>query len=188
MTKAEVFQAPTPLEHSAMLDRILEGRVPTHSEAMSLSNVRDLKALTKAATNKRDAAHGHVISYSRKVFIPLTKMCRDVCHYCTFAHPPRKEQPVYMSLDEVLETAKQGARAGCKEVLFTLGDKPELRYERARQELAGMGFDSTLAYLRCSSRSRSERNRTAAAFKPRGHDRQRPCRAKASLCLYGNYA
>jgi FO synthase len=107
----------------------------------------DLDALMRAAGQRRDRAHGHVVSYSRKVFIPLTKLCRDVCHYCTFAQPPRAGEAAYLSLDEVLAIARAGKAAGCKEALFTLGDKPELRYRAARQELERFGHPTTLSYL-----------------------------------------
>src|SRR5579859_6845962 len=86
------------------------------------------------------------MTYSRKVFIPLTHLCRDSCHYCTFARPPRRGA-AYMSPDEVLGVARAGADAGCTEALFTLGDKPELRYAAARSALAAAGFASTLDYL-----------------------------------------
>jgi FO synthase len=88
-----------------------------------------------------------VVTYSPKVFIPLTKLCRDVCHYCTFAQPPRKGERAYMTADEVLAVARAGAEAGCHEALFTLGDKPELRYRAAREELAELGCETTIAYL-----------------------------------------
>jgi FO synthase len=88
-----------------------------------------------------------LVTYSPKVFIPLTKLCRDVCHYCTFAQPPRRGERAYMSGDEVLTVARAGAEAGCHEALFTLGDKPELRYRAAREELAELGCDTTLEYL-----------------------------------------
>ena len=88
-----------------------------------------------------------VVTYSPKVFIPLTKLCRDVCHYCTFARPPRRGERAYMSADEVLEVARAGAEAGCHEALFTLGDKPELRYQAAREELAALGCATTIEYL-----------------------------------------
>jgi FO synthase len=88
-----------------------------------------------------------LVTYSPKVFIPLTKLCRDVCHYCTFAHPPRRGERAYMSGDEVLALARAGAEAGCHEALFTLGDKPELRYRAAREELAELGCETTLEYL-----------------------------------------
>jgi FO synthase len=107
----------------------------------------DLRRLMQVAAALRDAAHGGLVSYSRKVFIPLTQLCRDVCHYCTFAHPPRPGEPVYLDADQVLEIARAGARAGCHEALFTLGDKPELRYSAARDALARLGHDSTLSYL-----------------------------------------
>jgi FO synthase len=96
---------------------------------------------------------GRLITYSPKVFIPLTKLCRDVCHYCTFAHPPRRGERAYLTLDEVLEIARAGARAGCREALFTLGDKPELRYKAAREELAELGCATTLEYLERAARA-----------------------------------
>src|SRR6516225_3688625 len=85
--------------------------------------------LMAEAAASRDSAHGRLISYSRKVFIPLTKLCRDVCHYCTFAQLPRAGKPVYLSPDEVLAIARVGPAACGTEALFTLGDKPELRYQ-----------------------------------------------------------
>jgi FO synthase len=88
-----------------------------------------------------------LVTYSPKVFIPLTKLCRDVCHYCTFAHPPRKGERAYMTAAEVLAVARAGAEAGCHEALFTLGDKPELRYRAAREELAALGCETTIEYL-----------------------------------------
>jgi FO synthase len=88
-----------------------------------------------------------VVTYSPKVFIPLTKLCRDVCHYCTFAQPPRRGERAYMTTDEVLAVARAGAEAGCHEALFTLGDKPELRYRAAREELAALGCETTIEYL-----------------------------------------
>jgi FO synthase len=87
------------------------------------------------------------VTYSPKVFIPLTKLCRDVCHYCTFARAPRRGERAYLTIDEVLDVARAGAAAGCREALFTLGDKPELRYRVAREELAGLGCETTLAYV-----------------------------------------
>src|SRR4051812_47453890 len=88
-----------------------------------------------------------LVTYSPKVFIPLTKLCRDVCHYCTFAKPPLRGRCAYMTIDEVLDVARVGEAAGCREALFTLGDKPELRYRAARDELAAMGYATTLEYL-----------------------------------------
>ncbi|MDP6830455.1 MAG: 5-amino-6-(D-ribitylamino)uracil--L-tyrosine 4-hydroxyphenyl transferase CofH [Alphaproteobacteria bacterium] len=123
-------------------------RRPDRDEALALAEVSDLDALQAAAVALRDQGHGRLISYSRKVFIPLTQLCRDVCHYCTFAHPPRRGQRAYMTPDEILAVARAGAEAGCKEALFTLGDKPELRYRVAREELAELGHATTLSYLR----------------------------------------
>jgi FO synthase len=102
--------------------------------------------LARAAAS-RDTSHGRLVSYSRKVFIPLTRLCRDVCHYCTFAERPRSGRAAYLSPDEVLEIARAGADAGCTEALFTLGDKPELRYAAAREALARLGHATTIDYL-----------------------------------------
>ncbi len=107
-----------------------------------------LDELMARAAAKRDAAHGRLVSYSRKVFIPLTHLCRDVCHYCTFAKRPRAGKAAFMSADDVLAVARAGAAAGCTEALFTLGDKPELRYRAAREALAALGHDTTISYLR----------------------------------------
>ncbi len=100
------------------------------------------------AARLRDLQFGTHITYSRKVFIPLTQLCRDSCHYCTFARPPRKNERVFMTPEEVLEVARRGEAAGCTEALFTLGDKPELRYAQARTALAALGHETTLEYLR----------------------------------------
>jgi FO synthase len=106
-----------------------------------------LAALMAEAAALAEKGHGRLVSYSRKVFIPLTKLCRDVCHYCTFAERPRPGHGAYLSPDEVLVIARAGVAAGCHEALFTLGDKPELRYAAAAQALRAMGQTSTLAYL-----------------------------------------
>jgi FO synthase len=108
---------------------------------------RSLDDLCAEARALRAEGHGSLITYSPKVFIPLTKLCRDVCHYCTFARPPRHGERAYMSIDEVLDVARAGAATGCHEALFTLGDKPELRYRAARDELAALGCETTLEYL-----------------------------------------
>ena len=133
------------------MDRRLQSAL-SHSdisagEVLTLIGGMPLSDLMRMAAVRRDAAHGDKISYSRKVFIPLTQLCRDVCHYCTFAHAPRKGQRAYLTLDEVLAIARAGRDAGCREALFTLGDKPELRYRRAQDELQAMGYPTTLAYL-----------------------------------------
>jgi FO synthase len=109
---------------------------------------RPLEDLCAEARALRDEGHGRLVTYSPKVFIPLTKLCRDVCHYCTFAGPPRRGERAYLSVEEVLEIARAGAAAGCREALFTLGDKPELRYRAVREELAALGCATSLEYLR----------------------------------------
>src|SRR4051794_33138033 len=106
-----------------------------------------LATLMAEAAALRDASHGRVVSYSRKVFIPLTKLCRDVCHYCTFAEKPRPGRNPYLLPEEVLDIARAGVAAGCTEVLFTLGDKPELRWDQARAALAALGHATTIDYL-----------------------------------------
>src|SRR5881398_1686168 len=112
---------------------------------------RPLEDFCAEARRVRDEGHGRLVTYSPKVFIPLTTLCRDVCHYCTFARPPRRGERAYLSIDEVLAVARAGAAAGCREALFTLGDKPELRYRVARDELAELGCETTLEYLaRCA--------------------------------------
>src|SRR5215203_6658711 len=101
--------------------------------------------LLSAARGRRRG--GGLVTYSPKVFIPLTTLCRDVCGYCTFARPPRRGEHAYLTEDEVLAIARAGAAAGCTEALFTLGDKPERRYKVAREELAALGCGTTLEYL-----------------------------------------
>jgi FO synthase len=106
-----------------------------------------LAELMAQAAGVRDRAYGSNQTYSRKVFIPLTYLCRDVCAYCTFAKLPKAGEPVFLSRDEVLAIARAGAAAGCTEALFTLGERPELRYRAAREALAELGHDSTISYL-----------------------------------------
>ena len=114
---------------------------------MPISSKRNGTSFLDSAAALRDAGHGDLITYSPKVFVPLTRLCRDVCHYCSFARPPRKGEPAYLRADEVLEIARSGEAAGCAEALFTLGDKPELRYRSARDELAALGHATTISYL-----------------------------------------
>jgi len=106
-----------------------------------------LPDLLAAASEVRDRAHGSRITFSPKVFIPLTQLCRDRCGYCTFAQPPARMATPYLSPDEVLDIARRGAAAGCHEALFTLGERPELRYPSAAEWLAEHGYLSTLDYL-----------------------------------------
>jgi len=130
-----------------VLTRAATGRRLSAAEALALVDFMDPRPLMRIAGALRDEAHGDRVSYSRKVFIPLTQLCRDVCHYCTFAHPPRRGEPTYLDADQVLAIARAGAGAGCHEALFTLGDKPELRYGAAREALARLGHETTLSYL-----------------------------------------
>ncbi|MFL9828927.1 radical SAM protein, partial [Rhodoplanes sp. SY1] len=132
------------------LDLPALGRAPRTlgaDEAHLLVGIEPGPALMRAAAAVRDAAFGDRVTYSRKVFIPLTQLCRDSCHYCTFAHPPRRGEAAYLTPEEVLGIARAGAAAGCQEALFTLGDKPELRYRVAREELERLGHATTLDYL-----------------------------------------
>ena len=131
----------------AILRRALDGTRPTEAESLSLAGETELGPLLETAAILRDSHHRNIVSYSKKVFIPLTQLCRDVCHYCTFAKPPVPGQRAYMTPEQVLEIARAGAAQGCKEALFTLGDKPELRYKVARRELDEMGYASTIEYL-----------------------------------------
>src|SRR5690606_17546642 len=106
-----------------------------------------LQILMERAEHLTVQGHGYIVTYSRKVFIPLTKLCRDVCHYCTFAHRPSELSAPFLEPEEVLEIARAGEAQGCREALFTLGDKPEARYSAARNWLADRGYVSTLDYL-----------------------------------------
>src|SRR2546423_8990344 len=118
-------------------------------DAAAVLAARLEELLAEACALRRD----RLVTYSPKVFIPLTTLCRDVCHYCTFAKPPRRGERAYLSVDEVLAIARAGATAGCREALFTLGDKPELRYRVAREELAALGCETTLEYLARAARA-----------------------------------
>ena len=133
--------------HGAAPAEMEAGDRLTPTEALALAEYPDLASLMAAAARLRDSGHGNRVSYSRKVFIPLTQLCRDVCHYCTFAHPPRRGERAFLTRDAVLSIARAGAAAGCKEALFTLGDKPELRYDVARDELRSLGHETTIGYL-----------------------------------------
>ncbi|NUO96423.1 MAG: bifunctional FO biosynthesis protein CofGH [Nonomuraea sp.] len=137
------------------LARARDGKALDVTEAAVLLRARGerLDALLDHASRVRDAglkAVGRegIITYSRKVFIPLTRLCRDRCGYCTFATAPHKLESAFLSPDEVLEIARQGAAMGCKEALFTLGDRPEDRWHQAREWLDAHGYDDTLSYVR----------------------------------------
>ncbi|SFR09660.1 FO synthase subunit 1 /FO synthase subunit 2 [Lentzea waywayandensis] len=140
------------------LRRAADGAVLDATEASVLLHARedDLDALLTAAGKVRDAhllAEGRagIVTYSRSVFIPLTRLCRDRCHYCTFATVPHKVPAAFLERDEVLAIARAGAAQGCKEALFTLGDRPEDRWPAAKEWLEARGFESTLDYVRASA-------------------------------------
>ena len=139
---------PVPgLSHDVDTSEDLDAELMPESVARLLADETDLPTLLRRAQHLTYEGFGQRIGYSRKVFIPLTHWCRDVCHYCTFAAPPRKGTRAFLSVEQVLAIARRGVAAGCDEALFTLGDKPELRYAAARAELAELGFATTLDYL-----------------------------------------
>ncbi|GAA3245200.1 bifunctional FO biosynthesis protein CofGH [Pseudonocardia petroleophila] len=147
--------APTDASLRRALRRVRDGAQLDAAEAAVLLAARGehLDELLAAASRIRDAglaAEGRpgVVTYSRKVFVPLTRLCQDRCHYCTFATVPHKLPAAFLERDEVLEIARAGAAAGCKEALFTLGDRPEARWPAAREWLDARGYDSTLDYVR----------------------------------------
>jgi FO synthase len=135
------------------LRRAEDGKSLSVDEAAALMDARGpaLHSLLGVASSLRDLGHGRTITYSRKVFIPLTMLCRDVCHYCTFAKPPAKLDRPFLTPEDVVSIAEAGRRAGCKEALFTLGDRPEERYPVAREWLEHRGYRSTLDYVRAMS-------------------------------------
>ena len=136
-----------------LLAEVKSGNLPSDSEALTLARFDDTRTLAEVAAQLRDEGFLNVVTYSKKVFIPLTHLCRDVCHYCTFAQTPAKLESPYMSLKAVLDVASHGAEMGCKEALFTLGEKPELRYRAAREWLAEHGYATTLDYLRDAAKA-----------------------------------
>ena len=130
-----------------LLRRLERGESPSDAEALTLTDFEDTRALAAIASTIRDQGFLNLVTFSKKVFIPLTHLCRDVCHYCTFAQTPSKIETPFMDLEAVLDVARNGAQLGCKEALFTLGEKPELRYRAAREWLAEHGYATTLEYL-----------------------------------------
>ena len=149
-------------ETQRALVRAERGVSLNRGEAVALLSARgdDLRRLAAAAARVRDAGlveagRPGVVTYSPKVFIPLTRLCRDRCHYCTFAASPaelrRQGDDMYLRLEEVADLARQGAAAGCAEALFTLGDTPETRWTQAREWLSAAGYDDTVSYLRAAA-------------------------------------
>jgi len=121
--------------------------IPTSQTGIDEMLEMSLDELAEGAFARARAAHGHVVTYSPKVFIPLTHLCRDRCGYCTFAQAPARLSAPYMSLDDVMEVAQAGRDAGVTEALFTLGERPELRYDEAARWLAARGYRSTVDYV-----------------------------------------
>ena len=138
---------PPPDDVDVTHARRATGELPSRAALDDLVAGSTLASLMERAAALRDAGFGRLHTYSPKVFIPLTHLCRDVCHYCTFAQPPRRGEAAYLGREEVLAIARAGAAAGCTEALFTLGDKPELRHPAAREGLAELGHATTLSYL-----------------------------------------
>src|SRR6202167_1190210 len=146
---------PGPAAMRRTLARARDAKALDRDEATILLHARgeDLSTLLSYASRTRDAGlasanRPNVITYSRKVFIPLTRLCRDRCGYCTFATVPGRLDSLYLEPDEVLAIAREGAGMGCKEALFTLGDRPEDRWHQAREWLDAHGYDDTLSYVR----------------------------------------
>lgn len=139
-----------------ILNKLAKGHPIDDEGARALAELDDsitLKELLKQAAASRDAGHGNLVTYSRKVFLPLTQLCRDVCHYCTFAQVPRKLIEPYMPIEKIVEEARKAQQLGCREALFTLGEKPELRYKIARMALEDMGYNSTIEYLAAAAKA-----------------------------------
>ena len=136
-----------PYRVDTALERGLQGRGLSREDALSLMTEAPLDALLEAAAALRDRFKGRFVSYSKKVFIPLTHLCRDYCGYCTFRSDPQPGMPAYMLPDEVLRVAEAGRRAGCKEALFSLGDQPERVFPEAKEFLKKLGYERTLEYL-----------------------------------------
>ncbi len=133
-----------------MLEEALAGRPLSASDGYVLmaAEPEELPELCAAARRLRDRCKGRTVTYSRKVFIPLTTLCRDSCGYCTFAKAPGDPAARTLNPDEVLAIARAGEKAGCKEALFSLGERPELRHELAREQLRSLGYATMLEYLR----------------------------------------
>jgi 7,8-didemethyl-8-hydroxy-5-deazariboflavin synthase CofG subunit len=140
-----------PASYEGAFDRAREGRGIDRDTALFLSGAAHLQALLAAAAELRDRGKGRVVSFSRKVFIPLTTLCRDYCSYCTFRKDPGQPGAHFMTPDEVLDLAEQGRQAGCKEALFSLGDQPERIFPEAREFLRRQGFARTLDYVAAMS-------------------------------------
>lgn len=146
MGKNTIFNPPSKL--STILERVLNGKKINRSESLYLTELepKNVPYLLYAASEVRDEGKGNELSYTKNIFVPLTRVCRDRCGYCTFRIEPG-EAELFVTMDEVLAMADKGAVLGCKELLFVLGDKPELKYEEYRKALNGIGYQTTAEYL-----------------------------------------
>ena len=147
MLPASIAHPTTSL--SPALERVAAGAELSEEEAVALASGDGefLTDLCAAASELRDGGRGRVITFSPKVFIPLTRLCRDFCGYCTFRQSPQETEGLYLTVDEVLAVARAGQRLGCTEALFTLGERPEQRYSEAAEWLSGRGYRTTHEYL-----------------------------------------
>lgn len=157
LSAAAPISAPAIVSHEdAEVRRVLanaeSGQRISREDALLLMHRASTPALLEAASSLRDRTKGKVVSYSRKAFIPLTTLCRDRCGYCTFRRDPGDPGGVYMTPEQVLAAAERARAAGCKELLFSLGDQPELVFPEAREFLRSQGFERTLEYLRAMCR------------------------------------
>src|SRR5580698_6258987 len=141
----------TPYRVDTALERAIDGSGLSRADALRLLTEGPLDALLETAAAIRDRIKGRSVSYSKKVFIPLTHLCRDYCGYCTFRADPQAGVQPYMLPDDVLAVAEAGRKAGCKEALFSLGDQPERIFPEAKEFLKKLGYDRTLEYLAAMS-------------------------------------
>ena len=155
MATASISARPGNVER--LLARGEQGQGLSREDSLALLAQAQTSALLQASCRLRARAKGRSVSYSKKVFIPLTTLCRDYCGYCTFRKDPGQPGAHFMTPDEVLALAERGRRAGCKEALFSLGDQPEQIFPEARDFLRAQGFDTTLAYLAAMCRMVLER-------------------------------
>ena len=165
-----------------------DGLAPTRAQALALSGCDDIAAMMTTAALLRDRGHGANVSYSRKVFIPLTQLCRDVCHYCTFAQPPRGGRAPTSRPTRCWRSPGPARAAGCKEALFTLGDKPELRYRAAREALAAARLRHDAGLPRRHGGAGTQGDRSPAAPQPGRHDRDDFAAPAPGLGVAGDHA
>ena len=132
-----------------ILEKALNGKNITLYDGYELieAPTDSVPAICEVASQLRNHTKGQIVTYSRKVFIPLTTLCRDSCGYCTFAKPPDHPDAITLNPDEVLTIARTGEKNGCKEALFSLGERPELTHELARKHLSQLGYETMLDYL-----------------------------------------